>query len=953
MKSPIVVMTALAAAVAFGEGFEFKAVADKLRIENAVYVNPALAAKQMEVCEKGVIFNFDADKITRGVTYSTIVLKGAKETETDLYGKRYELRFARLGVSRATKNMAVNVNDREGETFQFLPKEIFIDDETDEIVCAYEFISGNHGTPWHNTPKADGKFDGPATLRSFNVHIPGLMPVSGTVEFHSFKPSQKKLPSTVRRDIATVETIAITGVWPGPAPFHGPEWLEFVIDPAFKGAAKLTLTTEATHFVHQAPKLTFTAEAKGDGKVRFDCKLPYERQFHFLKLEGPNSVISGRGSFLQSAAEAIRVEVETGNRLHIVRDEKANEKAVIVIRNEASRAIAAKAEFRLRDVFNHKLTIPFERKLAAGETVRVPISTLPTKGVWFVHGEVAADDGSVNPVSTRFARIDLHERTPFLEKPKFRFGIHYHCARYLPDQFDVLVDALVASGAKFTRSDYDFTFGSLSPKPGEYRFDISDPLIHKLREAGLSLDIICFSPAGWSLDPEAVKAAKSPRRAYLVRTKPGATYDFCRAFAARYGTQIDYYEIGNEWDIAPAANFPIKDMLFVQKEAYDGLHAGNSNVCVIPNGWAVASSLRISPDPMTQSTGAIEEFARHPELYDAWSIHCHSPFPGFVSDIQSEFLPIYENNPLKMRPWICGETAVTCYGGEEQTVALSVWAKILYAWAWGCSDYIWYNLKATGWFDGGESGYGLLTADLKPRAGFAAFAAATTIFQGLDADGRIYSSGLRNLLRFKGEKGDFKGVVLAGWDWYNRNPRAIRIRTDAKKAEIADHMGNRTPAAIANGEVVFIIDEFPRALLLSSATFAEAADPAELLDKPAEPRLISSEPGKDPDFTLDSSRNSFNFLPSAPETQHRRWSGAADCSAKVWIYRVDDSLKVRADVTDDQDAPGDAMTVILDLPGRGKVTIPCAKANGVIGGIERRYQLKYLLAEARWILYKM
>lgn len=913
-------------------GITFKSVADKVLIELGRYDAPTLAAKQVEVREKGLALHFDADKILKPTSYATIVLRGVKETETDLYGKRYELRLKRLGMNRATKKMAVNLNDRDGETFQFLPTEISIDDETDEMVCTYEFIPANHGTPWHNSPQADGKFDGPAVLRSFNVHFTGSLPNSGTVEFRTFAPARNVAGTGVKRDIETVEPIAVKGVWPGPAPFHGPEWLEFAVDPSFKGPAKLTLTTEATHFVFQAPKMSFTSEGKGDGTVRFACNLPYDHQYHFFKLEGPKTVFSGRGGFRQSSAEAIRVEIDTGNPLHIVRDGKAGEKAMIVVRNEASRAIAVQADFRLRDVFGRKLSVPFDRRLAAGETVKVEVPSLPAKGVWYLNADVKAEDGSVNAIATHFARIDLHETTPFLEKPKFRFGIHYHCSRYLPDQFDVLVDALVASGAKFTRSDYDFTFAALSRKPGQYDFSISDPLIRKLRAAGLSLDIICYSPPLWALDEAAVKAAKSPRRRTLVRTKPGVTRDFCRAFAERYGTQIDYYEVGNEWDIAPAANFPIEDMLMVQKEAYEGLHAGNPNVCVMPNGWAACGSLILGTDPMSSCPGAIEAFALHPELYDAWSIHAHGTFPGFVSSIQGSFLPLYENNPLKTRPWICGETADTCYGGEEKNVAKAVWAKTLYAWAWGCSDYIWYNLKATGWFDGGESGYGLLTADLKPRASFAAFAAVTTVFQGLDADGRIYSSGMRNLLRFKGEKAGFKGVVLAGWDWFNDTSRTVRIRTDAKSAEVSDHMGNRMPAEIAGGKVLFTIDDSPRALILGGATFAEADDPAELLDKPVEPRAIVSTPGKDPDFVLDSTRYVFNLLPSSPETAHRRWANAADCSAKVWLSRKDDGIKVRVDVIDDKDAAGDAMTVMLDIPGRGKVTIPCEMAPGVIGG---------------------
>lgn len=54
----------------------------------------------------------------------------------------------------------------------------------------------------------------------------------------------------------------------------------------------------------------------------------------------------------------------------------------------------------------------------------------------------------------------------------------------------------------------------------------------------------------------------------------------------------------------------------------------------------------------------------------------------------------------------------------------------------GSTDYIWYNLRATGWKpDDSEQNFGVITADYFPRPSYAAFAALSFACQGLDFDG--------------------------------------------------------------------------------------------------------------------------------------------------------------------------------------------------------------------------
>ena len=66
----------------------------------------------------------------------------------------------------------------------------------------------------------------------------------------------------------------------------------------------------------------------------------------------------------------------------------------------------------------------------------------------------------------------------------------------------------------------------------------------------------------------------------------------------------------------------------------------------------------------------------------------------------------------------------------------------------------------------------------------------------------------------------FNGVAAAeprGFDFAAETPRRMRLRTDAKRAELSDYMGNRTEVPVVDGEVEFVLDANPKALLLWDA----------------------------------------------------------------------------------------------------------------------------------------
>ena len=940
-KTCVAVLAALGAMAAAAEVLiDFRGKAELMGVDPGGFAADS-KVRQIEDVPEGVRVRVDVDRETAPSPWA--VLSTYRFGAGDWAGKEFVLYCKEMPKGRIERNFSVNITDRDGEVFELRAKKQGIDGSGRHFQLFH--VPEKKGSSWGGGDRKNGVLDAPLRLTSIVFYYDKVYGAGEatlmTIETHE--------DGTVR-DTVSREPISTDTTYPGAAPFNGADRLVFAVEPAFSGTAEVELVSDPISSAWNGGTRTKFKGAGKDGRIVFDTKLPYAKRYEFLNLsyrpdgaspKGPFRIVKAAGEFSQSAAEAMRLDVDTGNFLHVTRD--ASERPSLVVRNPAVCDLDWKTEFVFSDMFGRSFAIPFSRKMAAGETVRIAVSwPLPAKGLWIVKAKVTAGDGSVAEKETRFAYIDRHEVTPFLEKPKFRIGIHYHGTHYLPDLVDPTLRALVMTGAKFMRTDYSFMFGSIARPDGTYVWDRPDMMMRKFRDAGLSTDIIVVGNAApkWAVDPEAVAARAEARakNAVLV-TKPGVFRDFCEQFARRYNRSIDYYEVGNEWDMVYTKALTNEEALRMQREAYEGVHKGYPGGCVTPNGWASVTSAANLWGRATENMGIIEDFAAHPELYDAWMLHAHCASSMFYQRIRRCFLPLREQTGLKTRPWVCNETALSCGFGGEPAVGRAVWEKILYAWGWGASDYIWYNLRATGWVAGHEPGYGIITADFYPRSAYASMSALTTIFHGLDADGRIYSEGERHVFRFKGKavNSDFSGLVLAAWDSATgAKPRKIRIRTDAKTAEKSDYMGNRTRLEIRNGVVTIEMSRDPSAYLLAGATTAEAVDEEEISDPKTVTIVIdTSDPDRAADFVLNNMDQVRDYYQALPQHVRRTWAGESDHSARLWLDRADDGgLRVRAKVLDDIRGPEDGLEVYL-APVGGKLTKHLLKPVSRTGSVDR------------------
>ena len=607
-------------------------------------------------------------------------------------------------------------------------------------------------------------------------------------------------------------------------------------------------------------------------------------------------------------AKALRVEVETGNPFHCVCDEMG-EVPKLRIENLSKSAINVGGKLSLESSIGEKIDFPVGSvAVEGGKVALLPIPETKSKGVWRASGSLVASDGSTNIVETRFARIDCHKRTPAIPRGTFRMGINYHMASYSDLDQEKTLAAFVASGAKLARAGIGLAMKNVQKDgPDEWRWDSAEKILAKLDSAGIRTSTAIGTMPKWAVRPDAIEKAKKTKNwRWEVLTLPRDNlYErYCEKLAEHFKGRLDYYEIGNEWDL----NFyhPVSEAVEIQRQAYRGLKRSDPEVCVLPNGWAGANDLRATRN--TPRANIQKEFLLESkgDCYDVHPTHCHGDFASFERRMES-FSKLRKDTGCEHRPIFINESAFSSWRGERESATI-VWKKIVFSRALGSVDYIWYNLRGTSWNPKDpEQGYGMLTAGYLPRETFVSFAALATLLKGQNFIRTVQRQGKRHIYEF----GDGKTRTLIGWDAaFKASVTAVCVKTDAAQAEYVDLFGNRRRVTVKGGALEFEINDTPCAVVLHGATFAHLDEGVELAGSQAGLISIADIPkageGKKPQFVLSSSVQVTDFFEAIPWKENRLWKGPDDLSAEVWLERDEKALTVRISVRDDRHVPRNA-----------------------------------------------
>lgn len=757
--------------------------------------------------------------------------------------------------------------------------------------------------------------------------------------------------------VSDAEAMRLQGmsfIWwdrPGAKPVSAPKCVYVEIDTVTNGFAVLTL--KENKFKQPA---TFSFTSRWERVMRFDIDLPegVAYQFQRLDLVAEKQLRNFEGKVLSVVAESERthadaceLDVDTGHWLRILHDGDAA--PALTMKNISDAALSWTGEVSLEDAFGRRIELPLAARAESGKTARVQLPwPLPARGWWRVGATIRGADGSKAVAESSLAWLDRHEVTPPLTDGKFRMGLHWHNNKMTPRQISRTLDAVVACGAKIVRMGH-IGRRNIETKDGVCDWRWSDGIVKAVRSRGLAIDANVWSNPDWAAQTnlsQVCKELKHPLvkgRGNWVRTvcvPPDLKRceDFYAQFAARYGEDIAYYEIGNEWDFYNFYPGTIEDGIKILKTCYRGIKRGNPKCIVTPCGWALPDAggrdhrmaarfvnYGIQDRVLTEAKG----------FYDVHAVHMHSGFKTFRERVLNKFLPNRRRLGVAV-PWFANETAVSSVHGSEIEAAKDVWKKILFAWVHGSRDYIWYNLRATGWEKAdSEQGYGIITPDFKPRPAYAAFS-ALTMFHGLDFDAilRSENDGFE-IYRFNDISGRKHETVLFGWHNLHTYEGRCRIITDAETVVAVDMMGNKVRLNVADGGVMWPISNSPGALILEGATSAGFEKGVEA-EKSAVPSLVLTSDvstKRMPDLVANKAFQVRCLYDANPATADRTWKGIKDCSFKAWLSKAADGLRIVVEVKDDK--------VVCDEASGGD----CLKVFSKVGG--KRSESVFLAARGR------
>ena len=588
--------------------------------------------------------------------------------------------------------------------------------------------------------------------------------------------------------------------------------------------------------------------------------------------------------------EALRMDVvSSGNAFRSVRY-GLGEKAFLTFCNPTAEPGSWKGTLTAKDFFGRTVDIPYAVTLPPGGESRQELPQFPAKGIWRMSNTL------------RLAVLDAHETTPLQPEDEFRIGTIYHVDRYTKADNEISMDALNAIGAKIIRADY----WPARTQDG-WDFAREGRITDELLRRGIAVNAI-FRTDG---------------------------REFGEAAARYFGTRLSYYEYGNEWDLK--FKHPYDKMVGKFRAFSEGVRSACPQAKVIMGGFAAESSTKLPSSKIRKDFQ--ERFMMEcRDLYAVHAIHLHSHYEEYVGKLK-HFFKWRKDCGIDDKPWFANETAVTVTRVGEDPAAVILWQKILYSWSRGSVDYLWYNLRGTGYkpFDS-EQGYGMMTADFRPRATFAAFSALTKVFFRLESDGVLHDGKGRQVMRWKGTRHGKPCRVIAGWDALaGEKGCAIRIRTDATKAAQVDLMGNVFVLPIRNGIAEWTIGKVPTAVVFVDGKRAEP-DARDLRAEAVEPVKIIH-PGKvgeerPPDLVLRNPDQVYEIYEAKPEYRHRTWRWFGDLRAEVRFFRcAADRVSVLVTVEDDVHSPvpgkpleGDAC--VLKIGGRDVVLVSDERAHG-------------------------
>jgi len=391
--------------------------------------------------------------------------------------------------------------------------------------------------------------------------------------------------------------------------------------------------------------------------------------------------------------------------------------------------------------------------------------------------------------------------------PEFEVGMNMRQQHWSLHDRETEAEGAAAIGVKLLRTGY--TWESLEPSPGEFRFDRLDDLMALNGKYGMEhIFMVSYTPA-WAAKPELVKNAKDWNEWNKSAPDPDALEKFVETFAARYKGKIRIYEFWNEPDL-DFWRGTADEYLECLKQVSRALRRTDPDAKLITGGFAFASD-----HPRAKSDFQDRILREGKEFFDYHGMHQHGDFSEFRKMLDEPLADRRKKTGSSGKPLFFTETGFYISNGNYMQQAANVIRKIVYARAVGARGYLWFDMRDDGFLPGYcEHNYGLTTNDFYPKEGFAALNTLNLLLGQARFGGVLTDNSRTTAYWFR--SGDDQAVAFwtAG---RGAVEEPLTVLTDAKTAETIDLFGNAVPVGISGGRLTVPAPEYPGFLLLRGA----------------------------------------------------------------------------------------------------------------------------------------
>ena len=527
---------------------------------------------------------------------------------------------------------------------------------------------------------------------------------------------------------------------------------------------------------------------------------------------------SGRGRVVFESIEtlnpdrlldSVEVRTDTGHPLHLLFSEHGNPR--LSFRNTLNRPVSFLAEWKLSDFRGKTLAASRKRmNLPPENTIAVPIPGKFPLGIFYVDYRLKMTDGSGETSGRRSFASLLSSGEKRARQGEFLFGVCSHPGRIPPEEQEL--EALAASlcGARYLRTG--ISWESLERQKGKRDYSRFDRVVDTFLKYGIETQVLLAFTPRWAVSGEGSPVYPKDRRLMFRLPDYDAYASFAEETARRYKGKLRFFEIWNEPDIS-FGNFTTEQYLKLLRAGYEGVKRGNPEAVVMTGGFTYMPLSDVPPKPGMMRRTLIEGKG----FYDIHAFHGHGPFEHYRPQIPA-MLEMRRNGRISA-PWYANETADHSIRGEVHQ-AVTLFQKLIFSWANGAMGYNWYDLRNDG-YDRYEKehNFGMLTRDFQPKAVYPVYGMLTRLFAPASFRKTRNPGGGIYLYEFETPG----AVLLPMWRDEGSFPSVLAWKTDARKAEAVDLMGNRTALAMEAGFVLATPEQIPCTLILHGAKKVEFA----------------------------------------------------------------------------------------------------------------------------------